>query len=119
MSDDYFEFECPRCGSSYFGSDGVNYFGCHDEYNKGCGWQGTKNECRKYPNMEAAALVKMQEILENFGLQITLKTLADSLAELIRKRGPSIEACLIMEAIKGLHAGYIRRHEEDDFKSTF
>jgi hypothetical protein len=73
----------------------------------------------KLPTMEEEALPKMQEILERYGLQITLKTLVDSLEELIRKRGPSIEACLIVEAIKGLHAGYIRRHEEDDFKSKY
>lgn len=119
MSESYFEFECPRCGSSHFGSDGMNSFSCHDEYNKGCGWHGTKKECSKYPNAEAAALAQMQNILESFGLQITLKTLTDSLEELIRKRGPSIEACLIVETIKGLHAGYIRRYEEDDFKSKF
>ena len=73
----------------------------------------------KFPTMEEEAFPKMLAILEGYGLQITLKTLGDSLEELIRKRGPSIESCLILEAIKGLHAGYIRRHEEDDFKSTF
>lgn len=118
MSNDYFEFQCPKCFGSHFGRHNETYH-CHDEYNRGCHWDGPECECSKYPNMEAAALEKMQEILENFGLQITLKTLADSLEELIRKRGPSIEACMVVETIKGLHAGYIRRHEEDDFKSKY
>jgi hypothetical protein len=66
------------------------------------------------PTMEEEARPKMRAILEGYGLQITLKTLADSLEELIRKRGPSVEACMAVETIKGLHAGYMRRHEEDD-----
>lgn len=58
------------------------------------------DECKEYPSTEAKAFVEMQGILERFGLQITLKTLADSIAELLKKRGPSISGCLILEAIK-------------------
>lgn len=68
----------------------------------------------KYKSLEEEALPKMEHILENYGLQITLKTLADSLKNLIKKRGRSIEALLILETIKGIHAGYLRRHEEDN-----
>lgn len=73
----------------------------------------------KFPTMEDEAFPQMLAFLERFGLQITLKTLYDALGELIRKRGPSIEACMVQETVKGLHAGYIRRHEEDDFKSKY
>lgn len=68
----------------------------------------------KYPTMEEEAFPKMLAILERYGLQISLKTFADALQELIRKRGPSTEACLIQEAVKGLHAGYMRRHEPSE-----
>lgn len=68
----------------------------------------------KYKNMEQEALPKMEAILEGYGLQVTLKIFVDSLQNLIKRRGKSIEALLIMETIKGLHAGYLRRHEEAD-----
>lgn len=68
----------------------------------------------KYPTMEEEAFPKMLAILERYGLQITLKTLADALGELIKKRGTSLENRLIQEVIKGLHAGYMRRNEPSD-----
>lgn len=68
----------------------------------------------KYPTMEEEAFPKMLAILERYGLQITLKTLGDALGELIKKRGTSLEARLIQEAVKGLHAGYLRRNEPSD-----
>ena len=68
----------------------------------------------KYPTMEEEAFPKMLAILERYGLQITLKTLADALGELIKKRGTSLESRLIQEAIKGLHTGYMRRNEPSD-----
>ncbi len=70
----------------------------------------------KFPTMESEARPQMLAILEKYGLQITLKTLVDSLEELLKKRGPSISGCLILEALRGLHAGYLRRHEEEEFK---
>jgi len=65
--------------------------------------------------MEAEAYDKMEEILFEYGLQISLKTLADSLQKMIDIRGPSVEGLMILEGLKGLHAGYIRRHEEEEF----
>lgn len=62
-------------------------------------------------SMEEEAYPKMEAILNENGLQITLKILIDSLQKLIDKRGKSIEGVLILEALKGLHAGYLRRYE--------
>jgi hypothetical protein len=49
------EFECPRCGSSYFGASrimGNNSndwdYNCHDEYERGCSWSGSRDECFYY-----------------------------------------------------------------------
>jgi hypothetical protein len=64
--------------------------------------------------MEAEAFPKMLALLEDYGLQITLKTLADALAELIRAREFSSEACMAEEVIRGLHAGYLRRYEDEE-----
>lgn len=43
-------FECPKCGSSWFGASapfGVpeTKYQCHDEFNCGCGWIGTRDKC--------------------------------------------------------------------------
>lgn len=65
-------------------------------------------------SMEEEAYPKMEAILNENGLQITLKILIDSLQKLIDKRGKSIEGVLILEALKGLHAGYLRRYEIKD-----
>jgi hypothetical protein len=113
MSEYYFEFECPRCGSSYFGSDGMDSFSCHDEYNKGCGWHGTKKECSKYPSAEAAALAQMQNILESFGLQITLKTLTDSLEKMIEKRGKDHVNQRVLKELRETYQGYLDRYEPE------
>lgn len=44
------KFECPRCYGSYFGSSapyGVQEteFYCHDEFERGCSWHGTRDKC--------------------------------------------------------------------------
>lgn len=40
-------FECPKCGSSHFGSSGlgVDEFNCHDEFERGCRWSGPAAKC--------------------------------------------------------------------------
>jgi hypothetical protein len=68
----------------------------------------------EYISMEDEALFKMEAILEEYGLQITLKILADGLENLMYKRGKSITGLLVLESIKGLHAGYVRRNEIED-----
>lgn len=68
----------------------------------------------KYPTMEEEAFPKMLAILERYGLQITLKTLVDALEELIRKRGKDHLNLMVVEGIRGLHKGYLRRNEPSD-----
>lgn len=63
---------------------------------------------------EEIAKPLMYNMLNEFGLQITLKVLIDSLDELIEKRGKTSYSLLMLEALKGLHAGYIRRNEVDE-----
>lgn len=65
-------------------------------------------------SMEQIALPKMEALLEKNGLQITLKVLIDSLENQIEKRGKSSEGLLILETLKGIHAGYCRRNEEEE-----
>lgn len=112
MSEDYFEFQCPRCFGSHFGRHNETYH-CHDEYNKGCHWDGPQKECSKYPSAEAAASHQMQEILENFGLQITLKTLVDSLEELIKKRGQDYVNQAALKGLRDVYKGYLDRYEPE------
>jgi hypothetical protein len=112
MSNDYFEFECPKCLGSHFGCHSATYH-CHDEYNKGCSWSGRENECSKYPSAEAAARAQMQEILENFGLQITLKTLVDSLEKLIEKRGKDHVNQMALKGLRELYQSYLNRYEPE------
>lgn len=74
-------------------------------------------QMKKNKSMEQIALPKMQAILDENGLQITLKVLIDSLDNLIKKRGKSVEGLLVLETLKGIHAGYCRRNEEDEEES--
>jgi predicted RNA-binding Zn-ribbon protein involved in translation (DUF1610 family) len=44
----HYDFDCPKCGSSHFGSvyrGNNSTYHCHDEYNCGCKWSGSKKEC--------------------------------------------------------------------------
>ena len=66
------------------------------------------------PLMEEVAFQDMKKILFGNGLQITLKTLIDSLEELLEQRGSSTEAIMVLEGLKGLYTGYMRRYEEDE-----
>ena len=82
-------------------------------------WSGSslsKVNAKRQPTREDEARPKMQEILEEYGLQITLKTLVDSLENLIKKRGKDHLNLMILEGLRGLYTGYMRRHEpgEDD-----
>lgn len=43
-------FECPKCGSSWFGASApfgvpATEYQCHDEFNRGCSWVGTRDKC--------------------------------------------------------------------------
>ena len=67
--------------------------------------------------MEKQAFLIMKKLLCDYGLQTTLKTFCDALDELIHERGPSIESCLILETIKGVYQGYLRRYDEEDHKN--
>lgn len=69
---------------------------------------------KKYPNMEAEAADKMEEILFGYGLQITLKTLIDALQKMIEKRGKDHLNLMVVEGLRGLYNGYMRRHEPDE-----
>jgi hypothetical protein len=54
-------FECPKCFGSHFGSSGfgtpLTEYWCHDEYERGCGWHGTYEQCfvRTYEKSTLAA----------------------------------------------------------------
>jgi hypothetical protein len=112
MSEDYFEFQCPKCFGSHFGRNNET-FHCHDEYNRGCHWDGPQSECSKYPTAEAAALDQMRTILEDFGLQITLKTLVDSLEKLIEKRGKDHVNQRVLKELRETYQGYLNRYEPE------
>ncbi len=62
-------------------------------------------------SVEEQVYPKMEAFLYKNGLQITLKTLIDSLESMSSKGNFSPESLLILEVLKGLHAGYLRRHE--------
>lgn len=65
-------------------------------------------------SMEEIAFPKMKEILFENGLQVTLKILIDSLDLWLEQRGPNVFGCQIVESLRGIHAGYLRRHEEEE-----
>jgi hypothetical protein len=76
----------------------------------------SKLNAEKKPTKESEARPKMQEFLEEYGLQITLKTLLEALEKLIEKRGKDHLNLMVVEGLRGLYKGYMRRHEpnEDD-----
>lgn len=49
------QFQCPECLSTYFGSASRKFGGtvnitkryCHDQYNGRCRWEGSDDECRR------------------------------------------------------------------------
>ena len=59
--------------------------------------------------MEEEAYPQMASLLDKYGLQIVLKTLADAMDGYVN----SGEGLVILETIRGLHAGYARRMEAD------
>jgi len=61
--------------------------------------------------MEAEARPQMEKFLRKYGLQITLKTLIDSL----ENWEPFDDTLIIyiIETLKGIHKGYLRRHENE------
>ena len=65
------------------------------------------------PTSEELARPKMEEILFNNGLQVTLKVLIDSLQKMIDERGGSAISFLILESLRGIHKGYLRRYDSD------
>lgn len=82
-------------------------------------WSGStlsKLNAPKKPTKEEEAQPKMQEFLEEYGLQITLKTLVKSLEKLIEKRGKDHNNLMIVEGLRGLYNGYMRRHEPNEDK---
>ena len=70
----------------------------------------------KNKSAEELALPHMENILNENGLQVTLSILIISLEKLIKKRGKSIEGLFVLEALKGIYTGYLRRNEEDEEK---
>lgn len=63
-------------------------------------------------SMEQKAYPKMEAILYENGLQVTLKIFIDSLEKMISERGnPNIVGKMVLETLKGVHAGYCRRNE--------
>ena len=64
--------------------------------------------------MEEKAYPKMEAILNENGLQITLKILIDALQKLIDKRGKSVAGLIILETLRGLHAGYLKRYDVEE-----
>lgn len=63
--------------------------------------------------MEEDAKPVMLQLLQSYGLQICLKTLADSLEEVMAKRGVTLQGVLILEVLRGIHAGYLRRYDTE------
>jgi hypothetical protein len=62
--------------------------------------------------MEEEAYPKMEALLYENGLQVTLKIFIDALDKLIKERGnPNIVGKIVLESLKGIHAGYCRRNE--------
>ena len=76
----------------------------------------SKMNAAKKPTKEDEARPKMQEFLEEDGLQITLKTLVVALEKLIEKRGKDHNSLMIVEGLRGLYNGYMRRHEPNEDK---
>jgi hypothetical protein len=54
------------------------------------------------------------DILWDCGLQDTLACLIRGLDSLMARRGKSIEALCVLEGLKGLLAGYLRRYEPEE-----
>jgi hypothetical protein len=75
-----------------------------------------KLNAKKKPTKEEEARPKMEEFLEEYGLQITLKTLVDALQKMIEKRGKDHLNLMVIEGLRGLYNGYMRRHEPNEDK---
>ena len=74
------------------------------------------NAPKKVLSLEEKTLPKMIEILEDTGLQVTLKVLIDALEALIKKRGKDHLNLMVLEGLRGLYKGYMRRHEPNEDK---
>ena len=53
-------------------------------------------------------------VLMDHGLQDTLKSFIKGMTTLMKKRGKSIEGLCVLEGLKGLLSGYLRRYEPED-----
>jgi hypothetical protein len=76
-----------------------------------------KLNAEKKPTKEELARSQMQAFLEEYGLQITLKTLVEALEKLIEKRDKDHLNLLILESLRGIYRGYMRRHERSHDES--
>ena len=65
-------------------------------------------------SMEAKFYPRMESILFGIGLQSTLKMLVDALQKMMDKRGKDHLNLMILEGLRGLYNGYMRRHEPSD-----
>lgn len=63
---------------------------------------------------EEKACQKMQVILGEYGLQVTLKALVDSVEQSIKKLGKTSINLILVESLQGIYKGYSRRHEPFD-----
>ena len=68
------------------------------------------------PTYEELASPKMEAILFENGLQITLKTLIDALQKMIDQRGKDELNLMVIEGLRGLYNGYMRRYELEDWE---
>ena len=69
-------------------------------------------------SVEAEVFPKMKEFLFSYGLQITLKTFIDALDLMIQQRGPFVYGTMVVEGLRGLYKGYLRRYEVEDYEES-
>lgn len=58
------------------------------------------------------AFQKMHDLLFQHGIQTTLGALIQALKELMKARGYSTEGVMVVEGLKEILNGYLRRYEE-------
>jgi len=72
------------------------------------------DDIRNDPTLEQLAYPKMESLLFDNGLQITLKTLIDAMETMEQTRGKTMQSMMVLEGLRGLYHGYVRRYELDD-----
>lgn len=65
-------------------------------------------------NQRKVRLAQIEAILSNHGLESTLQSFIEALEKLMKVRGKSVSEIFVLEGLKGVLSGYLRRYEPED-----